>query len=85
MNISEVIDIIKAEIVFKRTPSGRSINEYGIESLNAALADQSNYDIEAVKCTNCCIIQSSLLIPEGCPNCGGKDMTTQIVKESINQ
>ena len=84
MNISEVIDIIKAEIVFKRTPSGRSINEFAIESLVAAVEDKNNYDVEAIKCQLCCIIQSSLLVPSGCPNCGIKgDMTTKFMKENI--
>ena len=84
MNISEVIDIIRAEVVFKRTPSGRPINEFALQNLSAALEDQQNYDIEAIKCQSCCIIQSSLLVPEGCPNCNSKDMTTSIMKENIN-
>jgi len=83
MNISEVLNTLKAEIALKRTPIGRPITDYAIEALSAAVEDEKNYDIDAVKCTNCCIIQSSLLVPEGCPSCGSKDLSTEITKADI--
>ena len=30
------------------------------------------------KCKNCGIILSSLLVPEGCVNCGSKDLATEV-------
>jgi len=83
MNISEVLTTLKAEIAFKRTPMGRPITDYAVEALSAALEDQKNFDIDIVKCLNCSLIQSSLLVPEGCPSCGSKDLSTEITKADI--
>lgn len=85
MKISDVIETIKAEIIFKRTPSGRPITDYAIKFLSSALEDQKNYNMDAVICNNCCIIQSSLLVPEGCKNCGAKDLSTEIAMEDTLQ
>jgi len=78
MKISDVIGILKAERNLKRTPSGRPIVEYAVESINASLSDEKNWDMEVMKCVNCCIIISGLLVPEGCVNCGSKDLTAEI-------
>jgi len=78
MNISEVISILKAELVFKRTPCGRPINDFASESISAAIQDTKNHGYEVVKCKNCCIITSGLLVPDGCPNCGSKDLEHNI-------
>jgi len=83
MKISEAIPIMKAQLFFRRTPCGRSVTDYAAETLDAAISDQKNADMDATRCKNCCIIVSSLLVPEGCPNCGGKDLTTEIMNESI--
>ena len=83
MNISEVVPTLKAEKTFRKTPSGRPITEYAEQVIEAALSDEKNYEAPAVKCLNCCIILSSLLVPEGCVNCGGKDLTTDITKNDI--
>ena len=83
MNVREAIPILKAQKVFKKTRCGRSITEDAIAVIDASLADEKNYDAEVISCLNCCIILSSLLIPGGCPNCGSKDFTTDVIKEEI--
>jgi len=83
MNIQESLETMKAQRVFKRTPCGRPTTEFAIKALEAAISDEKNYGVEAVKCTNCCIIQSSLLVPEGCSNCGAKDLTYEISQNDI--
>ena len=83
MNISAVLNTLIAEKVFKRTPSGRPLSEYAVEVIEATLEDQSNYEQEAIKCLNCNFIGSSLLVPEGCVSCGGKDLTTKITKLEV--
>jgi hypothetical protein len=83
MQIQEIISTIKAQIAFRRTIIGRPINKKALEVLKAAIQDDKNSDSEAIKCQNCCIIQSSLLVPEGCQNCGSKDLTTNINKTDV--
>jgi len=78
MNINEAITTLKAEVAFRKTPCGRPITEDAIAFLEAAISDDKNYESPAIKCLNCCIIQSGLLVPDGCANCGGKDLTTDI-------
>jgi rubrerythrin len=85
MKISEAIKTLQAQRNFERTPTGRSIAEYGIDALNAVLDDKKNWENEVIKCLNCCIIMSSLLTPKGCPNCGGHDLTTQVRQADILQ
>ena len=83
MKISEVLHILMAEKVFRRTPLGRPLTEYALETIDAALEDKINQDQDATRCLNCGFIISSLLVPEGCNNCGGKDLTTGIIIENI--
>lgn len=83
MKILEVLHTLIAEKVFKRTPLGRPLTEYAVENIGAALEDKNNQSQEAIMCLNCGFVISSLLVPEGCPNCGGKDLTTEISKTNI--
>lgn len=73
MNISDQIFNIKAQYGFARTPNGRSINDKAMSIVKQTIDDTQNYEQKATECKNCCIILSSLLIPKGCPNCGGHD------------
>lgn len=83
MKISNVIPDLKAELYFGKTPIGRSVNEEAKANIHAALSDTKNYEVDAVKCLNCGIMLSSLLVQSGCPNCGGNDLTTIIGKKEI--
>ena len=83
MNISNVIPDFKAELYFSKTSRGRTVNEAAKASIQAALADTKNYEVDAVKCLNCGIILSSLLVQSGCPNCGGSDLSTIIGPKDI--
>jgi len=78
MKVSDIIDTLTTEKVFGRTPTGRSITEYGIEAIGATLQDEKNWGMEVMKCLNCAYINSGLQFPEGCPNCGSKDFTVDI-------
>ena len=78
MTIGEILKTLIAERNFERTPKGRSVSEKAIESINAALADEKNHSVEAIKCLNCGIILSSILVTKECPNCGAIDLTTNI-------
>jgi len=78
MKIKDAIQIMKIEAIIGRTPTGRSMTDYAVDSIEAALSDEKNYEMECLKCINCGIIQSGLLCAEGCPNCGSKDLTTDI-------
>jgi rubrerythrin len=83
MNISEVLNTLKAERALKRTPIGRPVTDFAIKVLDAVISDEKNYGVDAVKCLSCCIIVSGLLVPEGCPSCGCKDVTYDISKTDI--
>jgi len=83
MQISEVLNTLRAEIILERTPSGRPVTEYAKEAIMSALNDEKNWNFNAVICSNCCIIQSSLLTPSGCANCGSKDLRDNINKTEI--
>ena len=63
---------------FGKTPKGRPITERAAQSLAAILADEKNYNTEAIKCMNCGIILSSIVVTKECPNCGSIDLTTKI-------
>ena len=72
MKVSDILNILKIEKITERTPLGRPLTEYAIESVMSALEDEKNLDTEAIQCLNCGLVLSGLLIPNGCPNCGGK-------------
>lgn len=78
MKISEAIPILKTQKLLKRTVCGRPINEYALEVLDASISDVKNHGSEVTKCLNCCIIISELLVPKGCPNCNGHDLSKNI-------
>ena len=72
MKIEQFLNMLKTEEVLERTPTGRAISEEALEAVRATLDDEKNYGVEAFQCRNCGIILSSLIIPEGCMNCGYK-------------
>jgi len=78
MKIKDAIQVLRTEAVFGRTPSGRSITDYAQNAIVASLEDTKNYEMECLSCKNCSLIMSGLLCPEGCPNCGSKDLTIEI-------
>lgn len=83
MKIKNILNILKIQSLLNRTPSGRLLNQEGVESINACLSDFKNHDADAIKCLNCGFIGSRLLILKGCPNCNGLDMTLLISKEDL--
>lgn len=80
MKISEGIGILNIQLLLMRTKCGRPISDYALECLEAAISDTKNHDKDLFFCKNCCIIASSLLASEGCPNCNGKDLDIKDVK-----
>ena len=83
MKILDLKSVLLAQKLFGRTPSGRSITDYAKDTIRATLDDEKNWDMEATKCLNCCFIASSLLFENGCPNCGGHDLTLDINEEDV--
>ena len=78
MNIEQVQDILRQELALERTPKGRPISELGKNAIEAVLSDEKNYGVMAVKCLNCGMVFSSVLSHNGCPNCGGMDLTANL-------
>lgn len=83
MKISEILNTMRAERVFGRTPFGRSLTDRALETIDATIEDTKNYGSEAICCKNCHFIGSSLLAESGCPNCGAKDISTDVNKNEI--
>lgn len=83
MNISDVLNSLNAQKYFGRTIKGRPITEFGENGVEATLQDEKNYGAEAVGCKNCGIILSSLIVPEGCLNCGSKDLTHDLMEGDV--
>jgi len=79
MNISEAIDILSKEKSLGRTPQGRALSDYAKETVDATLVDDKNHNMNVVQCLGCGFIVSSLLVADGCPNCGAIDMTEDIL------
>ena len=78
MQIQEVLDTLKTELSLGRTPKGHDITEFGKENLKSAIEDVDNHGIDATRCKNCGLVISSLLISDGCPNCGGLDFDANV-------
>ena len=78
MQIQEALETLKIELSLGRTPKGRDITEFGKESLKSVIGDTANHSAEATRCKNCGLIISSLLVSDGCPNCGGLDFDANI-------
>jgi rubrerythrin len=85
MKIEQAISHIKTQINLKRTSYGRPINDDSLNRLNSVLEDENNFGADAVQCLNCGLIISSLVVSDGCPNCGGIDMTFEILEKKITK
>jgi len=83
MQISEILNTLRAEMAFRRTPFGRSLTDRALETIGATMEDKKNYGSEAICCMNCRFVGSSLLAESGCPNCNGKDLSTDINKSEL--
>ena len=83
MTINEAKNIMNAELLFGRTPKGRLITDYGKKCIQASLDDIDNYNSPASKCLACGMVVSSLIIENGCVNCGGLDLTLVIEGEIV--
>ena len=79
MKIKDSIYILNIQKLLKRTPNGRDINDNALSGIEATINDKKNYEINVTKCKNCGIIISSLLVPNGCINCGCKDLDINII------
>ena len=85
MNVKDAIPHIQTQINFRRTPKGRPINDEAISYLQSIIEDQENYSQSAVQCLNCGLILSSVTTSGGCPNCGGMDLTFDIMTTKIKK
>ena len=69
MTIQDGLNILKIQLILKKTLKGRPITNYALQCLQSVIEDQNNYNSSIVKCKNCGFVISSLLVEEGCPNC----------------
>lgn len=74
MKIADSIDLLRAEMVLEKTPTGRSLTEYAKEILESTIKDEKNYGSELTECLGCHFVASILLTSNGCPNCGVEDL-----------
>lgn len=78
MTIQESIGRIKAQLFLKRTVGGKGgtfpINDDALGYVQATIEDEKNYGIIAVKCDNCGLLVSKVVIESQtnakCPVCG---------------
>lgn len=78
MRISDALETLKTELALGKTPKGRILTDFAKENLKAAIGDIKNHQTEATRCKNCGLVQSELLIADGCPNCGGLDFDANV-------
>ena len=78
MTVRDSINKIKAQILFGRSPEGYCLTKKAIEILEVTLQDEKNLDVEILRCKNCGLIMSVLYSSEGCPNCNGVDLQSDI-------
>jgi hypothetical protein len=78
MKIQEGLDILKKEVALARTPYGRPLEDYAVESIKSVIGDVKNHNNDLVKCLGCGLIISSLLTSNRCVNCGVEEMTLDI-------
>ena len=70
MKIKDALDILTTEIRLSRTPKGRIIDDFSKQNLQAVIDDVANHEYEVVRCKNCGMVGSALLVTDNCPNCG---------------
>ena len=77
MNIQKSLSRIKTQLLLNKTVGSKSgswdLSLDAVASVEATVNDQANYHVAAVKCSNCGLLISSLLVEVRCPNCGGLD------------
>ena len=87
MTIQESLGRINAQLILNRTvgADGKAweMNPEAIKSVKATIDDIDNQHMPAVRCLNCGLLISSLLVEKRCPNCGNLDLEeeTQIKGE----
>jgi len=57
------------------------LSDYAIKTVGATLVDQKNYQMDVIQCLGCGFVVSSLLVADGCPNCGAIDLSENIIEE----
>lgn len=78
MTVRDNINAIKAQITLGRTFNAYCLSEKAKDVLNATLDDEKNLDADVLQCKNCGLLMSSLHSSDGCPNCNGLDLKSDI-------
>lgn len=78
MTVNTAMHILLTEKKLNRTPCKRPLTDYAIKCLDASIGDKNNQDVAVVQCVSCGMVVSSLLVENGCPNCGGLDLSQNI-------
>ena len=68
------IKLLRTEVLFGRTHSGREIGEKAIPLIHDAIEEiEQNGDLDLIECRNCQFVAGTLAFGKmGCPNCGCK-------------
>ena len=78
MDLNSAKKIIKTQIELGLSSEGRRLNEEAILSLDSCLSDEKNMGNYSVECIGCGMVQSILLIEDGCVNCGCLDINAEV-------
>jgi hypothetical protein len=83
MKIQEGLQTLKREQFLKRSPKGRMLSDYAIQTLESVISDEKNYQNELARCLGCGFVNSILLFEDGCPNCHVIDIKADIKQGEI--
>ena len=78
MNLKEAIPTLNIELRLNRTANGWDLNEEATKAVKDSLTQaMQDANMIADSCLNCGLICSQSLMQNGCPNCGGLDLTSK--------
>ncbi len=83
MTIKESLSRIKKQLILKQTVGvdGKAwepeITKEALDCVKATIEDVHNYNAIAMKCVNCGLLISQLLLEARCPNCGNLKFTEE--------
>lgn len=78
MTVQTSMHVLMTERKLERTPCKRPLSDYAIQCIDASINDQNNANVAVIQCAACGMVVSSLLVENGCPNCGGLDLSQNV-------
>lgn len=83
MDLNNAKKIIKTQIELGMSSYGRMLSKEAISYLDSCLSDEKNLSNYSVECMNCGMVQSILLIENGCSNCGCLDIDAEVKNKKL--